>query len=199
MIPHKEHRGLTVVVCKLDCFPLDIGVAGTTPTQLKETLNVPSIQSANEGGSSLQHFYCLNETDHDILCSTYKDGLRLEEGRDIAEQIDSVIQEYSSTIFTLVSLEKVIPVKEIDSGQYNYFVRQFGGDASPNVDNSFHTIDEIPGLQVSYKMADARDYTSYPPLSVGFFQSSSHFVQIQQFFVSMLNKGLGRIGTYGSG
>jgi hypothetical protein len=67
------------------------------------------------------------------------------------------------------------------------------------VDDSFHTIDEIPGLQVSYKMADARDYISYPPLSVGFFQSSSHFVQIQQFFVSMLDKGLGRIGTYGSG
>jgi hypothetical protein len=71
MIPHKEHRGLIVVVCKLDCSPLDIGISGTTPTQLKGTLIVPSIQSANEGESSLQHFYCLNETDHDILCSTY--------------------------------------------------------------------------------------------------------------------------------
>jgi hypothetical protein len=116
MIPHKELRGLIVVVCKLDGFSLDIGVSGTTPTQLKRTLNFPSIQSANEGGSRLQHFYCLNETDHDILCSTYKDGLLLEEGRDIAEQIDSVIQQYSSTTFTLVSLEKVIPVKKIESG-----------------------------------------------------------------------------------
>ncbi len=105
-----------MVVCKLDGFSLDIGVSGTTPTQLKETLNVPSIQSANEGGSSLQHFYCLNETNHDILCSTYKDGLLLEDGRDIAEQIDSVIHEYSLTMFTLVSLEKVIPVKEIEFG-----------------------------------------------------------------------------------
>ncbi len=34
MIPHKEHRGLIMVVHKLDCFPLDIGVSGTTPTQL---------------------------------------------------------------------------------------------------------------------------------------------------------------------
>ncbi len=85
MIPHKEHRGLIVVVCKLDGFSLDIRVSGTSPTQLKGTLNVPSIQSANEGGSSLQHFYCLNETDHDILCSTYKDGLQLKEGRDITE------------------------------------------------------------------------------------------------------------------
>ncbi len=78
-------------------------------------------------------------------------------------------------------------------------MRQFGGDASPNVDDSFHTIDEILGLQISYKMVDAQDYISYPPLSVGFFQSFSHFVQIQQFFVSMLDKGLGRMGTYGSG
>ena len=77
-------------------------------------------------------------------------------------------------------------------------MRQFGGDASPDVDDSFHTIDEISGLQVSYKMADARDYISYPPLSVGSFQSSSHFVQIQQFFVSMLDKRLGRIRKYGS-
>ncbi len=98
-----------------------------------------------------------------------------------------------------MSLEKVIPVEEIESGQYHYFVRQFGGDASPNVDESFQTINEIPGLQVSYKMADAHDYISYPPLSVGFFQSSSHVVQIQQFFVRMLDKGLGIIGTYGSG
>ncbi len=180
---------------------LSIGYRGLRDNtySIKRNTQCSSIQSANEGGSSLQHFYCLNQTDHDILCSTYKDGLQLEEGRDIVEQIDSVIQEYSSTIFTLVSLEKVIPVKEIESGQYHYFVRQFGGDASPNVDDSFHTIDEISGLQVSYKMADTWDYISYPPLSVGFFQSFSHFIQIQQFFVSMLDKGLGRIGTYGSG
>ncbi len=78
-------------------------------------------------------------------------------------------------------------------------MRQFGGDALPDVDDSFHMIDEIPSLQVSYKMADAHDYISYPHLSVGFFQSSSHFIQDQQFFVSMLDKGLGRLGTYGSG
>ncbi len=192
-VPHKKHRGLIAVVCKLDGFSLDIGISGITPTQLKGTLNVPSIQSANEGGSSLQHFHCLNETDHDILCSTYRDGLLLEEGRDIAEQIDSVIQQYSSTTFTLVSLEKVIPVKEIESGQYHHFLRQFGGDASPNVDDSFHMIDEIPGLQVSYKMADAQDYISYPPLSVGFFNHLHILFRFSNFLSACLTRDLGEL------
>jgi hypothetical protein len=55
----------------------------------------------------------MKETDHDILCSTYKEGLLLEEGCDIYEQIDSVIRQYSSNKFSLVSLEKVIPVDEL--------------------------------------------------------------------------------------
>jgi hypothetical protein len=62
------------------------------------------------------NIFCLKEIDHDMLCSTYKDGLLLGEGRDINEQINSVIKEYLSTMFTLVSLEKVIPVEEIVSG-----------------------------------------------------------------------------------
>jgi hypothetical protein len=53
-------------------------------------------------------------------------------------------------------------------------------------------------LLISYKMTSARDYTSYPSNSVGFFQLSSHVVQIQQFF-DMINKGLGRIGSNVSG
>jgi hypothetical protein len=48
-------------------------------------------------------------------------------------------------------------------------------------------------------MADAREHIAYPPLLVGFFQSSSHMVQIQQSFIGMLEKGLGRMGTYGGG
>jgi hypothetical protein len=116
MIPHKDHRGLIVVIRKLDGSPLDIGVSGTTPNQVKGTFNIPSIQSANEVGSNLQHFFCMKETDHDILCSTYKEGLLLEEGCDIYEQIDSVIRQYSSNKFSLVSLEKVIPVDETSSG-----------------------------------------------------------------------------------
>jgi hypothetical protein len=102
-------------------------------------------------------------------------------------------------MFTLLSLDKVIPPEEMESGCFNYFVRQFGGNGSPDVDKSFHTVNDIPGLKLSYKMVDAREYIAYPPLLVGFFQSSSHVVQIQQSFIGMLEKGLGRMGTYGGG
>jgi hypothetical protein len=110
----------------------------------------------------------MKETDHDILCSTYKEGLLLEEESDIYQQIDSVITQYSSKKYSLVSLEKVIPFDEMSSGRYQ-FVRQFGGDASPEVDSSFQTIDEIKGLFISYKMRSAQEYTSYPPISVDSF------------------------------
>jgi hypothetical protein len=183
MIPHKDHRGLIVVIRKLDGSPLDVGVSGTTQNQLKGSFNVPSIQSANEIGSNLQHFFCMKETDHDILCSTYKEGLLLEEGNDIYQQIDKVITQYFSKKYSLVSLEKVIPFDEMSSGRYYKFVRQFGGDASPEVDSSFQTIGEIKGLLISYKMTSAREYTLYPPISVGFFQSSSHVIKIQQFLL----------------
>ena len=87
----------------------------------------------------------------------------------------------------------------MESGRFNYFVRQFGGNGSPDVDKSFHTVNDIPGLKLSYNMADAREHIAYPPLLVGFFQSSSHVVQNQQSSIGMLEKGLGRMGTYGGG
>jgi hypothetical protein len=45
-------------------------------------------------------------------------------------------------------------------------------------------------------MADAREYTEHPHLSVGFFQSFCRVVQIQMSFLALLEKGLGKIGTY---
>ena len=43
----------------------------------------------------------LKELDHGMLCSTYKEGLLLEEGHDINKQIDGVIitKQYSSKSF----------------------------------------------------------------------------------------------------
>jgi hypothetical protein len=75
-------------------------------------------------------------------------------------------------------------------------VRQFAGDGSPKVDNIFMTSNEIQGLRVYYKMADAREYTEHPPLSVGFFQSFCPVVQIQTSFLALLEKGLGKMGIY---
>ncbi len=75
-------------------------------------------------------------------------------------------------------------------------MRQFTRDGSPEVNNTFMTLNEIKGLRVYYKMTDAREYTEYQPLSVVFFQSFCHVVQIQLSFLALLEKGLGRMGTY---
>jgi hypothetical protein len=80
-----------------------------------------------------------------------------------------------------------------------FLVRQSAGDGSPEVNNTFMASNEIQGLQVYYQMTDAREYTEHPPLSVGFFQSFCHVVQIQLSFLALLEKGLGRMGTHLSG
>ncbi len=40
----------------------------------------------------VQHFYCLNEKELDVLCINYNDGLPLDDARDFAGQIDNVIR-----------------------------------------------------------------------------------------------------------
>jgi hypothetical protein len=107
-----------------------------------------------------------------------------------------VLKHYSSSIFLLISLDNIVTPEETQSGVYDYFVRQFTGDVSPKVDKTFITSNEIQGLQVNYKMADAREYTEHPPLSVGFFQSFCHVVKTQLSFLTLLEKGPGRMGTY---
>jgi hypothetical protein len=194
-----DHLGLIVVVCKEDGSALDVGVCGEITQQLRGKLNFPSIQSANNLSSTLQHFYCFEEENYDSLCEAYPDGLLLQEGQDYAEQIDEVIRQRASSICSLISLEKIVSPDEMNSGKYHYFVRQFSGDGAPEVDNTFITSHEINGLQVNYKMSRARDYYEYTPLSVGFFQSFCHSVQIQPSFLPLLENGLGRMGMYVGG
>ncbi len=110
-----------------------------------------------------------------------------------------MIKQRSLSICSLISLEKIVSIEEINHGRYHYFVRQFAGDGAPEVDNTFITSHDIHGLQVNYKMARAREYYKHTPLSVGFFQSFCHAVQIQQSFLPLLGKGLGRIGSYVGG
>ncbi len=195
-IAQRHHQALIVVVCKEDASLLDVDVSGKTPPRLRGTLNFPSIPSANELSSSLQHFYCFKEDDHDCLCKAYPDGLLLIEGQGYDEQIDDVLKHYSLSIFSLISLDKIVTPEETQSGVYNYFVRQFAGDGYPKVKKTFITSNEIQGLQVNYKMANAREYTEHLPLSVGFFQSFCHVVKIQLSFLTLLEKGLERMGTY---
>jgi hypothetical protein len=56
----------------------------------------------------LQHCYCFEDEDYDCLCEAYPNGLLLKEGQDYAEQIDEVIKQRSSSICSLVSLEKLL-------------------------------------------------------------------------------------------
>ncbi len=51
-----DHQALIIVVCKLDVSLLNVDVSGKTPLQLKGTLNLPSIMSANDASSHLQNF-----------------------------------------------------------------------------------------------------------------------------------------------
>ncbi len=191
-----HHRALIVVVCKEDGGVLDVGVSGKTPHQLRGNLNFPSIRSANELSSSHQHFYCFEEDDYDSLCEAFPNGLLLKEGQDYAEKNDEVLKQHCLSICSLISLDKIVTPEDTQSGRYHYFVRQFAGDGAPEVDKTLITSNEIHGLQVNYKMADAREYSEHPPLSVGFFQSFCHIVQIQQSFITLLEKGLEQIGTY---
>ncbi len=106
---------------RLDGNLLDVDVSGKTPLQLKGTLNFPSISSANDVSSHLQNFYCFNEDDHDCLTKQYSDGLLLIEERDAAEQIDDVLKHHSSSIFSLISLDKIVPKEETLFGRYIFF------------------------------------------------------------------------------
>ncbi len=110
-----------------------------------------------------------------------------------------MLKHRAKSTCSLISLEKIVSVGDIKNGRYNYFVRQFAGDGAPEVDQTFISSNEINGLQVNYKMAQARDYSEYIPLSVGFFQSFCHSVQIQQSFLPLLEKGLGKMGKFVGG
>ncbi len=65
---HHDHRALIVVVCKDDGGALDASVTGITTQELRGKLNFPSIYSAKDLSSTLQHFYCFPEEDYDARC-----------------------------------------------------------------------------------------------------------------------------------
>jgi hypothetical protein len=116
-IPQCDHQALIVIVCKLGSNLMDVEVCGKTPPQLRGTLNFPSIWSANEVSSPLQNLYCYNEDDYDYLTKEYPDGFLIIEGQDYVEQIDDDLKQHSSSIFSLNSLDKIVPKEETLSGR----------------------------------------------------------------------------------
>ncbi len=97
---------------------MDVDVSGKTPPQLRGTLSFLSIWSANEASCPLQNYYCFNEDDHDCFTKAYPDRPLLIEGQDYAEQIDDVLKQHSSSFFSLMSLDKIVPPEETQSGRY---------------------------------------------------------------------------------
>jgi len=191
-IPARDQSGLVVVVRSADCQPLSLDQSGKTPSSLKGTLNFGSIASATNMSSPLQDFYCLSTSAHDQLCSAYPDGLELR-GPDINAEIDAAVSPYAKANHPLLSLDKIVPP---DAAGFHNFTRQFAGHGSPDVDNSFTSCHDVDGLIISYKVDEARAYSDFPPLSMGFFESTAHSVQIQQFYLPIINKALGLRGTY---
>jgi hypothetical protein len=117
-IPQWDHQALIVVVCKLNGSLLDVDVSGKTPSQLRGTLNLASIWSATKRHPPPQNFYCFNEDDHDCLTKAYPDRLLLVEGQDYADQIEDVLKQHSSSFFSIMSLDKIVPPEETQSGRY---------------------------------------------------------------------------------
>jgi hypothetical protein len=117
---HHDHRSLIVVVCKED-GTLDVSVLGITTQQLRDKLNFPSISSAKDLSSMLQHFYCFQEEDYDALCQAYPEGLHIQEGQNYEEQIDEVLKHRSKSICSLISLDKIVTLEEIKKRQISLF------------------------------------------------------------------------------
>ncbi len=106
-IPQCDHQALIVDVCIMDGKLMDVDVSGKTPPQSIDTLNFPSIWSANDASSPLQTFYSYNEDDYDYLTKQYPDRLLLIERQNYPEKIDDVLKKHSSSIVHLSHLIKL--------------------------------------------------------------------------------------------
>lgn len=197
-IADKGQRSLVVVVTNdLNGF-LDRHQASLVPPSTRRTLCVGSMVSAKSYKNPTQDFFTLHPEKFDQLSNTYIEGLDIGVD-DRYSLIDDVVKEFAMGNLSLVSLDKIVPESELSSGKYFHHVRTFAGDGSPTVDSTFKTLNNVPGLHIHFKMVDSRDYSEYPPLSTGFFNAPSHGIQIQEFYMPIINMALGRQGTYVGG
>ena len=194
LIPAHDQLGLVVVVTNQPNEPITPQQAKCIPSQLTSTLNFPSLVSASDTSSPKQKYYCLSEVDHTKLCIEYDDGLSVR--KNYEEEVDRVLSSYSTNDIELLSLDKISRmVPRNQDKTYHDFVRIFGGDGSPPVDESFQLF-KVDSLEIYCKYVDARTYCEYVPLSIGFFHSPFHQLQIQPSFISKIQVVLGNLGTY---
>ncbi|KAK1733488.1 hypothetical protein QTG54_015776 [Skeletonema marinoi] len=214
-IPRANRSGLVVVVEVLG-RPIKPLEAKKIPDALEATINFGSITTAEAPKNCTQRFYCLSSTQRDKLVSDYPNGIELS--NNFEEEIDDVLSRYathpnsqgittrrgkrqkqeksqvsSHELVSIGRLSKLVP--ENPEGDPLDFVRIFGGDGAPTVDDTFQRIHH-DGLEINFKIANAREYSGYTPLSIGLFQSSFHQLRIQSSIIDKITACLGTSGLY---
>lgn len=189
-------RGMLIVVEDANGKPLSRNQSSKVPAALKDKFCIGSMLSFSSTTSPDQEFFCLTKSDFDLLTKHYKDGMELSSNYE--SDIDEVLSSYSTCpdTFKLLSVDKVVPPSETKENGYNCYVRHFGGDGAPPVDGSFATYRGIDGFTIHHKVANARECTQHPPLSIGLNHAPFQGVQIQRFYLPLLNSALGKRGTF---
>jgi hypothetical protein len=187
-VPANDQSGLIIVVQDDKGMPLSSTAAAETPSPLQDSLNCPSIKSANDISSPLQTFFPILSDEYEALCSMYSDGMSVSDNYE--EEIDKELRYFCTETFSLVSTDKLPP-----PNNFYGFTRIFAGDGSPDIDSSFTPI-QVNNLSVNYKYTKARECTEYPPISSALNDKSFHGIQISDQDVSLINKAVGS-GTYG--
>ena len=114
-------------------------------------------------------------------------------GEHPAEEIDEILRRHASgNVHTLFSTDKVYPRPMHCHG----FTRIFAGKYTPPTDEFFFVCEEIPQHTIYFKFIQSREYCQYPPLSIGFHDSSFHRLKIQHSFMRIMKRALGSRGSY---
>lgn len=178
--------------------PIQSEYASKIPNGLEKTINFGSITSCESTDSLHQDFFCLKENVYDQLIKEYPEGLPLSENVAPAYQIDKLLKERAAATIKLISVDKL--GKKVDhSYSHNGFVQIFAGEGSPDVDDTFNSVD-VHGadIRVHYKIAKGVEFQDYVPLSISIFQSTFHGMKILPSFASRLLKAFGSRGLFPS-
>ena len=195
-VPQNDQHGLVMIVKDSHGDDISSQFSSIIPPHMKGTFNVGSIKCANNMDDNTQLFFCLKPSDYDLMQSQFPDGMHLgEHGED---EIDKVLRFYACSTQRLLSSDKVSQSMYTKNTKYHGYVRLFAGDGCPRLNSTFHLSTDVPGFQIYYKMVGAREFSEYVPLSVGFFQSTFHGIEIPYTFLSLINRVSGKNGTFPS-
>jgi hypothetical protein len=197
MVPRNDLLTLVVVVHEGDNSTLSKRMSTKSPKSLIDKINVGSLTSCDKSSGSGQTFYQLTKQKFSELCNAYPNGYHLG-GMDISENVDALVRSYSSGSREFISVEKLAALAGMQS-THKVFSRIFGGEGSPQVDDTFHQMRTANGLAIYFKLALASEYAHHPPLSQGFYDCGTHGVQIHHVYLELLNRAFGKRGLFVGG